>query len=191
MAQEPLRISVDESLSTDSGIYKTELTNYKIATGDKFWIPTKDLFVVFTPNTPIGRATAERIFVVRLDDNNTPTEVTQLFVSQIAKKDFKTKKYVFNNDIAEAHRLGMKYFKHTIAGKILEVGINKQYNAGVWDEVLGEWSKDEEGNYKTITKDNAFYFDITTNTLSWEALDKAIALLVEKYRTIPSITINE
>jgi hypothetical protein len=190
MAQEKIRITINEDLSSDSKIYRTDLFNYKIATGDKFWIPSSDLFLVVAGKTATDRISAERIFVVRLDNDNMPTEVTQLFVSQIVKKDHKTKKYIFDNELSVAHRLGTRYFKRTIVDKIIQAGNNKQYNAGVWDDSKNEWSKDEAGNDKIVIKDNAFDFQILDEELSREALDVAKDLLLGLYKTIPGISIT-
>ncbi len=194
MAQKKITITVDESTSADGMIYSQEFADQMtgVQKGDRFWIPGSDLLVVFGTEvgagTPNRRAAAERMFVVRLDKYNNPTEVSQLFVSQLAKKDGKTSKYVFANDLAEAHRLGMKYFKKQIAEKILEAGNNKSYNARIWNKTA--WKKEEDGSYATETKDNAFNFGITTDTLSGDALDKAVDLLVELYKTIPNINVE-
>lgn len=194
MAQKKITITVDESTSADGMIYSQEFADQMtgVQKGDRFWIPGSDLLVVFGTEvgagTPNRRAAAERMFVVRLDKDNNPTEVSQLFVSQLAKKDGKTSKYVFTNELAEAHRLGMKYFKKQIAEKILEAGNNKSYNARIWNKTA--WKKEDDGSYATETKDNAFNFGITTDTLSGDALDKAVDLLVELYKTIPNINVE-
>lgn len=194
MAKEKFTITVDATVN-DGMLYKTEFADQlsAMATGDKFWIPTADLMVVFgtavNAGQPNQRALGERIFVVRLDKDNNPTEVSQLFVSQMARKDGKTNKYVFpKNELAEAHRLGMRYFKNHIADHVISVGTEKEYNARIWNDEAKAWLK-EGDKYKTDLKPT-FELKLTAENLSEENVSKAIALLVDMYKSIPSITVS-
>lgn len=196
MAKEIFSISVSTATSGDGMIYNTKFTDQPsaVAEGDKFLIPPFDLMVMFGTEVGAGtanrRAVAERTFVVRLDNDNNPTEVSQLFVSQMCKKDAKTNKHVFKNELTEAHRLGMSYFKKFLADKVLTVGKEKQCNVRIWDEKANAWKRDGE-DFAIDENGKAREFKASEIVLTEDQLATALKLLRELYETIPAITISE
>jgi hypothetical protein len=195
MATKKVTVTVDNNVN-DGMFYSTEFTEQlsAIATGDKFWIPSDNLFVVFGTEVGAGtanrRPVAERILAVRLDKENNPVGVSTLFLSQMAKKDAVTNKYVFKNNLTDAHRLGSRYFKKSLLEKILAVGVEKNYNGRVWDDKSKTWVKDENNEYVIDPKKSTFEFKFSGDTLSEDVLETAIDLLIEAYKNMKGVNVQ-
>lgn len=156
-----------------------------IQVGDRFFVPMADMLMILGTSLE-GRdmPVAQYFPAVKLDADNNPVSVQNLYIGQIVKLDV-NRQVAFNNELYKALSTpgGSAKFKSLICGKILEVTESKEILDRVWDNEKVAWKRNADETFASQKK-IAFRFEpknLPNATVATAAINK----LMEHYESDP------
>jgi hypothetical protein len=129
-------------------------------------------------DTPV----AQYFPAVKLDADNNPVAVQNLYIGQIVKLDA-NRQVAFNNELYKALSTpgGSAKFKNLICGKVLEVTDSKEILDRVWEK--GDWKRNPDNSFASQKK-IAFRFE-PKNLPNVAVATAATNKLMEHYESDP------
>ena len=156
-----------------------------IQVGDRFFVPMADMLMILGTSLE-GRdmPVAQYFPAVKLDANNNPVSVQNLYIGQIVKVDV-NRQVAFNNELYKALSTpgGSAKFKSLICGKILEVTESKEILDRVWDTEKVAWKRNADETFASQKK-IAFRFE-PKNLPNAVVATAATNKLMEHYESDP------
>lgn len=156
-----------------------------IQVGDRFFVPMADMLMILgtsleNRDTPV----AQYFPAVKLDADNNPVSVQNLYIGQIVKLDV-NRQVAFNNELYKALSTpgGSAKFKTLICGKILEVTESKEILDRVWDNEKVAWKRNADETFASQKK-IAFRFE-PKNLPNAVVATAATNKLMEHYESDP------
>ena len=156
-----------------------------IQVGDRFFVPMADMLMILgtsleNRDTPV----AQYFPAVKLDADNNPVSIQNLYIGQIVKLDV-NRQVAFNNELYKALSTpgGSAKFKNLICGKILEVTESKMIHDRVWDNEKVAWKRNPDETFASIEKP-AFRFE-PKNLPNAAVATAATNKLMEHYESDP------
>ena len=147
-----------------NGLMSSQVFNVLATTnqvGDKFYVPTADMLLVLgtaidsrdrsgnvisdEAGNTVKRSVAQRMVVIKLDEDNKPIEARELYVGQIVKTDVNGT-IAWPGVLSNALRRSSEAFTEAICGKVLSITDTKEISARTWDEDKQAWARDTDGN---------------------------------------------
>lgn len=156
-----------------------------IQVGDRFFVPMADMLMILGTSLE-GRdmPVAQYFPAVKLDADNNPVSVQNLYIGQIVKLDV-NRQVAFNNELYKALSTpgGSAKFKNLICGKILEVTESKEILDRVWDNEKVAWKRNADETFASQKK-IAFRFE-PKNLPNAVVATAATSKLMEHYESDP------
>lgn len=156
-----------------------------IQVGDRFFVPMTDMLMILgTSLKGRGMPVAQYFPAVKLDADNKPVSVQNLYIGQIVKLDV-NRQVAFNNELYKALSTpgGSAKFKNLICGKILEVTESKEILDRVWDNEKIAWKRNADDTFASQKK-IAFRFE-PKNLPNVIVVTAATNKLMEHYESDP------
>lgn len=156
-----------------------------IQVGDRFFVPMADMLMILGTSLE-GRdvPVAQYFPAVKLDADNNPVSVQNLYIGQIVKLDV-NRQVAFNNELYKALSTpgGSAKFKNLICGKVLEVTESKEILDRVWDNEKVAWKRNADETFVSQKK-IAFRFE-PKNLPNAAVATAATNKLMEHYESDP------